>query len=242
MLLCGLASSFSPFSHTGAVQHAEGHTPAGRSLRDFSRVEVDDGVDKRVAHEDGADGAPVVRGLPEQEADGFQRSLNRQRRICHAPHFHEVVTLNALHRYTWRTTRRAPHDETFHTLLHTHAELKLIARDSLVYRIFRPISRPAVQVPSASRMAIPTQKCATQETPLYKMHLFPPILQHIAETNPVINSEDIRYGRVLRLLEDSTFVFVPPACLLLPLSFTCYTWQWLITWLGGASGALVQLK
>lgn len=69
-----------------------------RSLRDVVCAEVDDGVDERVAQEHRADGAPVVRGLAEEEADGLERRLNGWRRISHAPHFHQVLALNALHR------------------------------------------------------------------------------------------------------------------------------------------------
>lgn len=60
----------------------------------------DDAVDEILPHDDGADGLPVRRILPEEQADGLQSDLDQRRRIAHRSHFHQVLLLYRFDRCT----------------------------------------------------------------------------------------------------------------------------------------------
>lgn len=85
-------------NHASGAFSLEDTGVGGGVLRDFLGAEVDDGVDEVLAQEHSADGPPVRGGLAQEQADRLERRFDGQRWIAHAPHFHQVLPLYALHR------------------------------------------------------------------------------------------------------------------------------------------------
>ena len=65
-------------------------------LPDLVGIEVDDGGDKVLPHDDGADLLPVRGALPQQQADGLQSHLDGGGGVGHGAHLHQVLLLNGL--------------------------------------------------------------------------------------------------------------------------------------------------
>lgn len=77
-------------------QDGENGELAANLIGDVFGGEVDDGGDKVLADDDGAQRLPVRGGLTEEEADGLERQFHRRRRVVERAQLHQVLLLDAL--------------------------------------------------------------------------------------------------------------------------------------------------